>query len=72
MDRKYKSEAMEPIYEDALAMFEVGAISAERMRYYENACLAPETTVAQAPKRSGLPPIPKPIFEPQKAGVKSG
>jgi DNA-binding transcriptional regulator YiaG len=52
MSLKFQSEAMEPIYEIALANFEIGAISEERFREYERACLVPETTVAQTAKNT--------------------
>jgi DNA-binding transcriptional regulator YiaG len=39
---KYKSDIYEAIYQDALADFEVGAITEERMREYDEMCLAPE------------------------------
>ena len=44
--RKYKSDAFEAIHEDAMADFEVGAISEARMREYDEMCLVqePETT----------------------------
>jgi DNA-binding transcriptional regulator YiaG len=58
MNLRYKSEAMEPIYENALANFKIGAISEERFHEYEHACLVPEKSVAQAAKRSGAASIP--------------
>jgi hypothetical protein len=39
---KYQSEMLGVIYEDALADFRVGAISAERLQEYAEGCLAPE------------------------------
>jgi hypothetical protein len=36
---KYKSEICEVMYQDALADFEVGAISEARMREYDEMCL---------------------------------
>jgi hypothetical protein len=57
MNRKFKSEAMEALYEDALAHFEVGGISEERMRYYQNACLVPDAAVGQTAKSLGSSPI---------------
>jgi DNA-binding transcriptional regulator YiaG len=58
MKLRYKSEAMEPVYEIALANFEIGAISEERFHEYERACLVPETPVAQTAKSSGASSIP--------------
>jgi DNA-binding transcriptional regulator YiaG len=42
MGKIYKSEALRSIHEDAVAMYEVGAVSEERMREYDRACLKPE------------------------------
>jgi DNA-binding transcriptional regulator YiaG len=42
MSKIYKSEAFRAIHEGAVAMYEVGAISEERMREYDRACLKPE------------------------------
>ena len=43
---EYKSEICKVMYQDALADFEVGAISEARMREYDKMCLVqnPETT----------------------------
>ena len=41
-NRKYQSELLGVIYEEALANFEVGAISEERLKHYERECLVPE------------------------------
>jgi hypothetical protein len=49
---------MEPIYENALANFEIGAISEEQFHEYERACLVPETSVVQTEKRSGSSYVP--------------
>jgi DNA-binding transcriptional regulator YiaG len=43
MRLKYKSKIMEAIHEDALGLFEVGAITEEQMREFDRACLEPET-----------------------------
>ena len=42
---KYRSEILEVIHQDAMANFEVGAISEARMREYDEMCLVrePET-----------------------------
>ena len=40
---KYKSEIYEVVHQDAAEMFKIGAISEERMREYDEMCLAPET-----------------------------
>ena len=39
---KYKSDAYEAIHEDAMANFEVGAISEAEMREYDKMCLVQE------------------------------
>ena len=36
---KYKSDILETIHENALANFEIGAISEARMREYDEMCL---------------------------------
>jgi DNA-binding transcriptional regulator YiaG len=39
MDKRYKSEIMMVLHQDAEGLFQVGAISEERMRRYDHACL---------------------------------
>jgi DNA-binding transcriptional regulator YiaG len=39
---KYKSEIYEAIHQDAIADYEVGAISEAKMREYDKMCLVPE------------------------------
>jgi DNA-binding transcriptional regulator YiaG len=39
--KKYRSEIARSVYEDAKAMFEVGAIDAKRMHEYDVNCLVP-------------------------------
>jgi DNA-binding transcriptional regulator YiaG len=39
---KYKSEICEAMHQDAIADFEVGAISEARMREYDEMCLVQE------------------------------
>jgi putative transcriptional regulator len=39
---KYKSDAFEAIHEDATGMYEIGAISEERMKEYDEMCLVQE------------------------------
>jgi len=43
--KKYKSDAYEAIHEDAMALFEVGAISEVELKEFDEACLfqEPET-----------------------------
>jgi DNA-binding transcriptional regulator YiaG len=40
---KYKSEIYEAIHQDAIADYEVGAISEAKMREYDKVCLIQET-----------------------------
>ena len=39
---KYKSDAYEAIHENATAMYEIGAISEEKMREFNEMCLVQE------------------------------
>jgi DNA-binding transcriptional regulator YiaG len=39
MGKKFKSKILESIYEDAQALFEIGAISEEEMQEYAHECL---------------------------------
>jgi putative transcriptional regulator len=49
MKRKYKSEALEAIHESARDMHEIGLLSDERMRHFDEACLVqPVATVPRA------------------------
>ena len=43
---KYKSDAYEAIHEDAMANFEVGAISEAEMRKFDMMCLVEEPETA--------------------------
>jgi DNA-binding transcriptional regulator YiaG len=40
--RKYYSEACEAIHEGAKDLYEIGAITGERMREYDEMCFIPE------------------------------
>ena len=56
---KYKSDAYEAIHEDAISMYEIGAISEERMREYDDMCLVKESNpVAYEAEKS-----PKPLVQ---------
>jgi len=44
---KYKSDILEVIHENATANFEIGAISEERMREYDEMCLVEESKIKQ-------------------------
>ena len=52
---KYKSDILEVIHENAVANFEIGAISGERMREYDEMCLT------EASKRTQGTDIPEEI-----------
>ena len=52
---KYKSDILETIHENATANFEIGAISGERMREYDEMCLTED------PKRTQGNVIPEEI-----------
>ena len=55
MKKKYQSNIMEAIHEEAVALFEAGAIDKKRMAEYDHACLiqtANKTSVAEKPKSS--------------------
>ena len=51
---KYKSEIYEVIHQDALACFEVGAISEEKMREYDEMCLVKEAETEYTKKPAFL------------------
>jgi len=44
---KYKSDILETIHENATANFEIGAISEERMREYDELCLTKNSKTTQ-------------------------
>jgi DNA-binding transcriptional regulator YiaG len=56
MGLKYKTKILKMIHEEALANFEVGAITIERMREYDRACLVqepkPEPKAVRTAKRA--------------------
>jgi DNA-binding transcriptional regulator YiaG len=52
MDKRYKSEIMMVLHQEALANFEVGAISEERMREWDNKCLVQKPKPAQKTARA--------------------
>jgi len=49
--KKYKSEIYKAIHEDAVANFEVGAISEARMREYDKKCLVREPHASYAAEK---------------------
>jgi DNA-binding transcriptional regulator YiaG len=44
MDKKYQSELLMVCHQDAVADYEIGAITEAQMREYDEACLVPEAT----------------------------
>ena len=50
--KKYKSDIYEAVHEDAMADFEVGAISEARMREYDEMCLVQEPEESYAAESS--------------------
>jgi DNA-binding transcriptional regulator YiaG len=50
---KYKSEIYEVVYQDAAAMFEIGAISEIEMQEFKEMCLVQETETDCAVEKSG-------------------
>jgi putative transcriptional regulator len=51
---KYKSEIFEVIHQDAVANYEVGAISEARMREYDEMCLVQEPEVQYTDKKPAV------------------
>jgi len=49
---KYKSEIYEVMHQDAIADFEVGAISETRLREYDEMCLIRESETAHSIENS--------------------
>jgi putative transcriptional regulator len=45
---KYKSEIFEVVHQDATEMFKIGAISEERMREFDEMCLASKNDTDEA------------------------
>jgi putative transcriptional regulator len=56
MKLKYKSKIFKMLHEDATGLFEIGAISEERMREYDRACLVQEPKPAPQPKSTAVRP----------------
>jgi putative transcriptional regulator len=54
MEKKYGSEALGVIHEEALESFRIGAISEARMREFDEACLVqPTATIPRTQKTAG-------------------
>jgi DNA-binding transcriptional regulator YiaG len=54
MKRKYQSEILGVIHQDAVAMYAVGAISEAKMKAYDADCLAP-VPASKAPSARHAP-----------------
>ena len=50
MKKKYQSEALAAIHEDAEALHRIGAISPERLREFDDMCLASGKAPASSPE----------------------
>jgi DNA-binding transcriptional regulator YiaG len=59
MKKKYQSKILEAIHEEALALYEVGAIDEKTMKEFDKDCLVPNRT-KKAPKRATLAKGSKP------------
>jgi hypothetical protein len=53
--RKFRSEAMEALFDNVLSNYKIGAISEERFHQYEEACCFPEKPKAHPVSASGKP-----------------
>jgi hypothetical protein len=58
---KYKGEVYEVVHQDAVAMYEVGAISAERMKEYDEMCLVQEGEPAYEAEKPAEPLVREPL-----------
>jgi putative transcriptional regulator len=61
-DRVYKSEAFATIHETAEGLHEVGAISKQTMRGFDEACLAPMPALAPEEIRAIRERVSQPVF----------
>jgi DNA-binding transcriptional regulator YiaG len=60
MKKKYQSEILQMVHEEAVANFKVGAITEERMRHYDRECLLPESAVRLPASRGAQSSNPYP------------
>jgi DNA-binding transcriptional regulator YiaG len=58
MEKKYKSEILHMIHDEAIANFEVGAITREELEEYERACFVSETPDMESASSSSEAGIP--------------
>ena len=54
---KYKGEVYEVVHQDAVSMYKVGAISEERMKEYDEMCLAQESEPVYKAEKSLKPSV---------------
>ena len=52
MRKRYKSEILQIVHEDAVGNFEIGAIDAEKMKEFDEMCLEKEMTADARSTRS--------------------
>jgi putative transcriptional regulator len=65
---KYKSDAFQAIHEDAVANFEVGAITKKELEEYDRACLVleiPAMSISKSDALSSWSKSPTPVFASQ-------
>jgi len=58
---KYKSEICKAMHQDAMADFEVGAISEARLREYDEMCLVVESETTHPAENTRKPDITTPL-----------
>lgn len=58
MEKKYQSDIMEAIHEEAQALFEAGAIDENRMSEYDQACLISKPNKSSKAVNPDLPRQP--------------
>ncbi|MDR1148231.1 MAG: XRE family transcriptional regulator [Spirochaetaceae bacterium] len=64
MDKIYKNDVFHAIHEGAVDMYEVGAISDERMKEYDEMCLAAKVPRVSRPARDAADCRPYPAGAP--------
>ena len=48
MNKKYKSEALMVMHQDAKALYRIGAMSAERLQEFDEMCLVRESEIVSS------------------------
>jgi DNA-binding transcriptional regulator YiaG len=62
MKRNYQSELLGVIHQEALALYEVGAITLTQMQEYDANCLASESKTTATAGYNARPPSPAPAY----------